>query len=309
VPRRFIEALAGTAPLGGSGGSGRLQLAEQIVAPENPLTSRVIVNRVWHHLFGRGIVPTVDNMGVLGQAPSHQELLDSLAVRFATEQRWSLKTLIREIVLSSAYAMSSAPADRRAEEADPENTLLHRMHLKRLEGEAIRDSMLTISGRLDQTPGGPSVPVFITNFMDGRGKPASGPLDGNGRRTVYVATKRNFLSPMMLAFDTPIPFSTMGRRNVSNVPAQSLVLMNDPFVVQQAALWAKSLPPAAAPQDRLRLMYAAAFARQPSPEETEDALAFLKEQATALNCPPEDARPWADLAHVLFNAKEFIHIN
>jgi hypothetical protein len=309
VPRRFIEALAGTAPLVGSGGSGRLQLAEQIVAPENPLTSRVIVNRVWHHLFGRGIVPTVDNMGVLGQAPSHQELLDSLAVRFATEQRWSLKTLIREIVLSSAYAMSSAPADRRAEEADPENTLLHRMHLKRLEGEAIRDSMLTISGRLDQTPGGPSVPVFITHFMDGRGKPASGPLDGNGRRTVYVATKRNFLSPMMLAFDTPIPFSTMGRRNVSNVPAQSLVLMNDPFVVQQATLWAKSLPAAAAPQDRLRLMYAAAFARQPSPEETEDALAFLKEQATALNCPPEDARPWADLAHVLFNAKEFIHIN
>ena len=114
---------------------------------------------------------------------------------------------------------------------------------------------------------------------------------------------------MMLAFDTPIPFSTMGRRNISNVPAQSLVLMNDPFVVQQAALWAKNLPAAAAPQDRLRLMYAAAFARQPSPEETEDALAFLSEQAAALNCPPGDVRPWADLAHVLFNAKEFIHIN
>jgi hypothetical protein len=309
VPRRFIEALAGTAPLGGSGGSGRLQLAQQIAASENPLTSRVIVNRVWHHLFGRGIVPTVDNMGVLGQAPSHQELLDSLAVRFASEQRWSLKTLIREIVLSSAYAMSSAPNDRRAEEADPENTLLHRMNLKRLEGEAIRDAMLTISSRLDRTQGGPSVPVFVTHFMDGRGKPASGPLDGNGRRTLYVATKRNFLSPMLLAFDTPIPFSTMGRRNVSNVPAQSLVLMNDPFVVQQAALWAKNLPPADAPQARLRQMYAAAFARHPSAEETEDALAFLQEQATALNCPPGDAHPWADLAHVLFNAKEFIHIN
>jgi cytochrome c-type biogenesis protein CcmH/NrfG len=101
----------------------------------------------------------------------------------------------------------------------------------------------------------------------------------------------------------------MGRRNVSNVPAQSLVLMNDPFVVEQAALWAKNLPPTSAPQDRLRHMYAAAFARQPSPQETEDALAFLQEQATALNCPPGDARPWADLAHVLFNAKEFIHIN
>jgi hypothetical protein len=309
MPRRFLEALSGPAPLGGSRGSGRLQLAEQIVAPQNPLTARVIVNRVWHHLFGRGIVPSVDNLGVLGQAPSHPELLDALAVRFVREQRWSLKTLIRELVLSSAYAMSSAPADRLTEERDPENTLLHRMNLKRLEGEAIRDSMLAVSGRLDRTGGGPSVPVFMTPFMDGRGKTASGPLDGNGRRTLYVATKRNFLSPMMLAFDTPIPFNTMGRRNVSNVPAQSLVLMNDPFVIQQAGLWARSLPTQASAQERVGLMYTAAFARQPSPEEVADALAFLKEQAASLNCASEDARPWADLAHVLFNAKEFIHIN
>jgi hypothetical protein len=309
MPRRFLEALSGPAPLGGSRGSGRLQLAEQIVSPENPLTARVIVNRVWHHLFGRGIVPSVDNMGVLGQAPSHPELLDALAVRFVSEQRWSLKTLLRELVLSSAYAMNSAPADRHAEEQDPENSLLHRMNLKRLEGEAIRDAMLAVSGRLDRAAGGPSVPVFMTPFMDGRGKTATGPLDGNGRRTLYVATKRNFLSPMLLAFDTPIPFNTMGKRNISNVPAQSLVLMNDPFVIQQAGLWARSLPPHASAQERLRLMYAAAFARQPSKEEIGEALAFLKEQAAALNCPPEDARPWADLAHVLFNAKEFIHIN
>jgi hypothetical protein len=217
--------------------------------------------------------------------------------------------LIRELVLSSAYGMVSAPADRRAEERDPENTLLHRMNLRRLEGEAIRDAMLAVSGRLDRKEGGPSVPVFMTPFMDGRGKTGSGPLDGNGRRTLYVATKRNFLSPMLLAFDTPIPFNTMGRRNVSNVPAQSLVLMNDPFVIQQAGLWAKSLPPQAFAQERLRQMYAAAFARQPSTDEIEDALAFLREQAEALKCSPEDARPWADLAHVLFNAKEFIHIN
>jgi hypothetical protein len=309
MPRRFLEALAGEAPLGGSRGSGRLQLADQMVSPENPLTARVIVNRVWHHLFGRGIVPTVDNLGVLGQAPSHPELLDTLAVRFAGEQRWSLKTLIRELVLSSAYAMGSAPADRLTEEKDPENTLLHRMNLKRLEGEAIRDAMLAVSGRLERTMGGPSVPVFMTPFMDGRGKTASGPLDGNGRRTLYVATRRNFLSPMLLAFDTPIPFNTMGRRNVSNVPAQSLVLMNDPFVVQQAGFWARNLPAGASQEERLRVMYAAAFARPPLPEEAEEALAFLKEQATALNCPPEDVRPWADLAHVLFNAKEFIHLN
>jgi hypothetical protein len=114
---------------------------------------------------------------------------------------------------------------------------------------------------------------------------------------------------MLLAYDTPIPFNTMGRRNVSNVPAQSLVLMNDPFVLQQAGLWAKSLPAGATAKERLHVMYAAAFARAPLPEETEEALTFLREQAAALNCPPEDARPWTDLAHVLFNTKEFIHIN
>jgi hypothetical protein len=114
---------------------------------------------------------------------------------------------------------------------------------------------------------------------------------------------------MLLAYDTPIPFNTMGRRNVSNVPAQSLVLMNDPFVLQQAGLWAKSLPPGATAKERLRAMYIAAFSREPLPEETQEALVFLSEQAAALNCPQEDARLWTDLAHVFFNTKEFIHIN
>src|SRR5207247_1771989 len=135
-------------------------------------------NRVWHHLFGRGIVPTVDNFGVLGQAPSHRELLDFLATRFVNEQGWSLKKLIREIVLSRAYAMSSAPSDAAAEQADPENLLLHRANLRRLEGEAIRDAILTVSGRLDRKLEGPPVPVFLSEFMEGRGRPGgSGPLD------------------------------------------------------------------------------------------------------------------------------------
>ncbi|RFC42549.1 MAG: Protein of unknown function (DUF1553), partial [Verrucomicrobia bacterium] len=309
VPRRFVEAIAGSAPLVTQTGSGRRELAGVIASPSNPLTSRVIVNRVWHHLFGKGIVPTVDNFGVLGQSPSHQELLDTLAVRFVNDQHWSLKALIRELVLSSAYAMSSSPASKTAEEADPENTLLHRMNLKRLEGEAIRDSILAVSGRLDLKEGGPSVPIYLTPFMEGRGKPKSGPLDGEGRRTLYVAVKRNFLSPMMLAFDTPIPFNSMGRRNVSNVPAQSLVLMNDPFVVSQAALWVKNLPSALPPTERLRRMYLAAFSREPLAEESTDALLFLREQAQSLNLPEQDPKVWADLAHVLFNAKEFIHLN
>ena len=309
VPRRFVEAIAGPEPLATHGGSGRRELAELIASASNPLTSRVIVNRVWHHLFGKGIVPTVDNFGVLGQDPSHQELLDTLAVRFATDQKWSLKTLIRELVLSNAYAMSSSPNAPAAEEADPENTLLHRMNLKRLEGEAIRDSMLAVSGRLDLKAGGPSVPIYLSAFMEGRGRPKAGPLDGEGRRSVYIAIKRNFLSPMMLAFDTPIPFNAMGRRNVSNVPAQSLVLMNDPFVVEQASLWAKSLPPVMPAEERLRRMYLAAFSREPLAWESADALLFLKEQAEALKVPESDPKVWADLAHVLFNAKEFIHLN
>lgn len=309
VPRRFVEAIAGPEPLAPKSGSGRRELAELIASPGNPLTSRVIVNRVWHHLFGSGIVPTVDNFGVLGQAPSHQELLDTLAVRFATEQKWSLKTLIRELVLSNAYAMSSKPASPAAEEQDPQNTLLHRMNLKRLEGEAIRDSILTVSGRLNLKMGGPSVPVYLTSFMDGRGRPNSGPLDGDGRRSLYIAIKRNFLSPMMLAFDTPIPFNTMGRRNVSNVPAQSLVLMNDPFVVAQATVWAKALPSSVPAAERLRRMYLSAFSREPLPDETSEALLFLTEQANALSTSTDDPKVWADLAHVLFNAKEFIHLN
>jgi hypothetical protein len=308
VPRRFLEAIAGAEPLNVKGTSGRRELAEMIAAESNPLTSRVIVNRVWHHLFGRGLVPTVDNFGVLGQPPSHPELLDTLAVRFATTQNWSLKALIRELVLSSAYAMSSKP-DPAAEEADPQNVLLHRMNLKRLDGESIRDSLLAISGRLDPKLGGPSIPVHVTSFMDGRGRPKSGPLDGDGRRSLYVSIKRNFLSPMMLAFDTPIPFNTMGRRNVSNVPAQSLVMMNDPFVIEQAAHWAKSLPASATPDERIQLMYARALARHPLAEETADAKGFLAEQAQALGVKSDDPKVWADFAHVLLNTKEFIHLN
>jgi hypothetical protein len=183
------------------------------------------------------------------------------------------------------------------------------MNLKRLEGEAIRDAILTVSGRLDSKLGGPSVPVYVTPFMEGRGKPKSGPLDGEGRRSLYIAIKRNFLSPMMLAFDTPIPFNTMGRRNVSNVPAQSLVLMNDPFVVEQAAVWAGSAPANLSNAERLRGMYLSAFSREPLPEERADALAFIEEQASALKTSANDPKVWADLAHVLLNAKEFIHLN
>ncbi len=186
--------------------------------------------------MGRGLVASVDNFGLLGEKPSHPELLDYLAERFVKEG-WSTKRLIREIVLSSTYQMASK-GDAKTDEADPSNLLLHRANIKRLEAEAIRDSLLAVSGRLDLAAGGPSVPVYLTSFMEGRGRPGgSGPMDGAGRRSVYTELRRNFISPMLLAFDMPIPFSSMGRRSISNVPAQALILMNDPFVLAQAELW------------------------------------------------------------------------
>jgi len=311
APRRFLEAVAGTNQPPIRSGSGRLELAHQVTDPANPLTGRVMVNRVWYHLFGRGLVATVDNFGVLGDRPSHPELLDYLADRFVREQGWSLKQLIRELLLSRTYQMSSRPEDSRAEESDPQNLLLHRMNVRRLEGESIRDALLAVSGRLNLKAGGPSVPVYLTAFMDGRGRPGqSGPLDGDGRRSVYQEVRRNFLNPMLLTFDAPIPFNSMGRRNLSNVPAQALILMNDPFVIEQAAAWARTTEGDGPVESRIRSMYRSAFGRNPSPAEVHSAEQFLREQVTNYaGADLHDVRIWADLGHVLFNVKEFIYLN
>jgi hypothetical protein len=299
VSPRFLEALAGPAPFKSSG-SGRLELAKQMTDPAvTPLVPRVMVNRVWHHLFGRGIVPSVDNFGVLGEPPTHPELLDFLADRFVKDG-WSVKKLIRTLVLSRAYAMSSAVED--GDKLDPKNDLFHRANLRRLEAEVIRDSMLAVSGRLDPKMFGPSVPVHLTPFMDGRGKPdKSGPLDGAGRRSIYLEVRRNFLNPFLLAFDFPIPFSTVGRRQVSNVPAQALILMNDPFVYDVAKAWGKKLAAGdGSIEDRVKGVYLSAFGRQSIDDEVKVCLEFLGEK-------PDEKR-WADLAHAVFNTKEFIFL-
>lgn len=301
VPRRFLSAINQNQTINQLGGSGRLELAEELNAPENPLTSRVIVNRIWHHLMGRGIVPTTDDFGVLGQRPTHPQLLDHLAIQFR-EQGQSLKQIIRYIVLSQTYQMS-CEVDPEAAQKDPKNLKYHHHPLKRLEGEAIRDALLTLSGKLDRTQFGPSVPVHLTSFMEGRGRPGkSGPLDGNGRRSIYLEIRRNFLSPFMLTFDTPVPFSSMGRRNSSNVPAQALILMNDPFVIEQAHLWAQRII-AENSEDisRLHALYQTAFARNPTDKEQQTALAFLKQNASSQSA-------WNDLAHALINTKEFIFL-
>ena len=206
-------------------------------------------------------------------------------------------------------SMSSLAEDSRAEEIDPQNKLWHRMALRRLDGETIRDAILAVSGRLDRKMFGSGVPPYLTAFMVGRGRPAaSGPLDGDGRRTVYLNVRRNFLTPMLLAFDYPIPFSTIGRRSVSNVPAQALSLMNNPFVLEQAAVWARRVVAENAdPKDRIRAMYISAFGRPPTEAELRNADLFLDDQGKQYGAG-EPLGPWPDLAHVLFNVKEFIFV-
>ena len=313
APRRLLEVLSGKEQAAPKQGSGRLELAQRLTDPSNPLLARVMVNRLWHHHFGTGIVRSVDDLGHQGQPPTHPELLDWLASEFmgepgasATGARWSLKAMHRLLLTSAAYRMASR-GDARAEELDPENKLWHRYPVRRLEAEAIRDSILAVSGRLDRGMGGQGVMPYLTPHMQGRGRPgASGPLDGNGRRSLYINIRRNFLTPLFLAFDYPIPFTTIGRRSVSNVPAQALAMMNNPFVRQQAELWARRVlaKPGPSPQERVIALYEMGFGRLPAEDETAAALEFLKDQG-----PMDDVRSWAELCHVLLNVKEFIFVN
>lgn len=256
VPRRFLEAI-NPAPYQ-TAQSGRLQLAEDLLRDNNPFTRRVIVNRLWHHLLGRGIVPTPDNLGRLGQVPTHPELLDYLAARFV-EQGWSIKETIRFIVLSKTWRLSSTPS-KEAQTRDPENQFYSHAPLQRLEAEAIRDAVLAVSGSLQDTRYG-------------------SPVEGKApRRSLYVRVQRTALDPFLRVFDFPEPFSATGRRDVTNVPAQSLALMNDPQMATLAANWVTGVlgdRRLAGDEARLQRMFLAAFSRQASEEEMKRCKDYL----------------------------------
>ncbi|MFT3882980.1 MAG: DUF1553 domain-containing protein [Gemmatales bacterium] len=242
VPRGFLEAM-NPKPYQ-SKQSGRLELADDLLKDTNPFTRRVIVNRLWHHLFGRGIVATTDNFGRLGQEPTHPELLDYLATQLQ-QQGWSLKKMIKMIVLSKTWQLSSQPTSA-AQKLDPDNRLLSHAFVRRLEAEAIRDAMLADSGKLDRKLYGP-------------------PVDGSTpRRSIYVRVQRNALNPFLRVFDFPEPFSCTGQRDVTNVPAQSLTLMNDALVTDWATAWATHVlgqPQLSDDEARLRYLIRTAFAR------------------------------------------------
>jgi len=314
APRGILTALRRTAGQENYSGSGRRELAEQLIADENPLLARVAVNRIWHHLFGVGIVASTDNFGVLGKEPTHPLLLDFLATQFRNNG-WSIKQMIRTLVLSRTYRISSqrsADGDR----LDPANHLLHKARIRRLQGEAVRDAILTVSGRLDRTLFGSPVPVHLTAFMQGRGRPkVDGPLDGHGRRSIYIAVNRNFLSPFMLAFDVPAPVTTTGKRVTSNVPAQALIMLNNEFVNQQARLWAERLIAAqsSSPNEVLAAAWHQLFGRPATADELTPLLEFTN--ASEANAKPSDGnRPLSlktltEVCHVLLNSKEFVFLH
>jgi uncharacterized protein DUF1549/uncharacterized protein DUF1553/cytochrome c len=278
APRRFLRVIASEeqTPIE-PGKSGRLALAEWMASERNPLAARVMVNRIWEHHFGKGIVATPDNFGLTGDRPSNPEMLDWLAARFV-ESGWSVKAIQREIVLSKAYRSVHVP-------------------VQRLEAEAIRDALLSVSGSLDRTMYGRSIGPHISAYQDGRGKPKSGPLDGNNRRSIYIEVRRNFITPMFLAFDYPLPVSTTGARGASTVPSQALMMLNNEFVQLCAERWAKRLE--SEEQDeaaRVRRMFEEAFARPAEDWEVREVAAFARQ------------RGWKESAHTLFNSAEFLYV-
>ncbi|HAO94931.1 MAG TPA: hypothetical protein DCQ96_02650, partial [Verrucomicrobiales bacterium] len=291
--------------------SGRLELARQVTNPSNPLTARVMVNRIWHQLFGLGLVRTVDNFGWLGERPSHPELLDYLATEFMETHEWSIKSFVARLLLTKTYGQSSTSADPAFDQKDPTNILLYRMPVRRLEAEAIRDSVLAVSGRLERKIGGKPIPTYLDEFVVGRGRPGGGPLDGAGRRSLYTSVRRNFLPTLMLAFDFPAPFSTKGKRDITNVPAQSLALMNDKLIYEQARIWAQKVlkeMPSATPEERLNRMFENAFTRRAGRHE----IAILMESLPGLmelhGGNPNSEGLWQDLCHSLFSMNDFIYL-
>ncbi|MEX2577956.1 MAG: PSD1 and planctomycete cytochrome C domain-containing protein [Verrucomicrobiales bacterium] len=306
VPRG-VPALFGLdpAPPGSDDASGRLALAEWITRSDHPLTARVMANRIWSHLFGAGLVPTVDNFGHGGEAPTHPELLDYLAVRFR-EGGWSVKSLVRETVLSRAYRQSS---DYREDyfQADPDNRLLWRANKRRLDAEVLRDSILAVSGRLDPSPRPGSLAADLKSHsvsLVGFDKDVPSDLDGSDRRSVYLPVLRENLPDVLDLFDFAEPSMVMGEREETNVPLQALYLMNSPFVQEQSAAFAARLiREEDSRADRIERAFRLCFNRAPDEEEVRMALEYFSDPDAAAEVGEEEMT--ARFCQVLFSGAEF----
>ena len=306
APRGFLQVLPGNDASFDEQSSGRRQLADWLVAADNPLPARVYVNRVWQHVFGQGLVRTVDNFGALGESPSHPELLDYLAARFRApveRQGWggSTKMLIRELVLSHAYRISAAHSEL-AWNADPENRLLARAHRRRLSAESIRDSMLSLAGDLELAAGGTPVPGLGTLVTNNNADAKQYEGKSTSLRSMYLPIIRNELPKLLTIFDFADPDLVVGRRPVTNVPAQALMLLNSPFVMDCAAKTAARIPSSDSDVPTwIDETYSLVLCREPTEKERQRAVEFV------LSAESEDARPkqLERYIHVLFASTEF----
>ena len=311
VARRYLAAL-GSLPYPDPERV-RLGLARDLASADNPLTSRVMVNRIWRYLFGYGLVRTTDNFGKLGEPPTHPDLLDHLAQRFMQEG-YSIKSMVRRLVTSRTYRMSSQGSEK-ALRMDPANRLHQHANLRRLEAEEIRDAMLRISGSLDPALYGPSIPIPRRTEKDkNTGLGPSGSPDGSERRSIYQEIRRNTYNSFLETFGQPKPASTRGQRDQTNEPAQSLTLLNSPFVWHQAESWGKHLAAGESitVPSRVRHMFFKALGRKPTLQEASRAEAYLDavihQRKTREHLVLTDRGVWADLAHIVFNLKSFIYV-
>ena len=281
APRAFLSILSPESPAPFTKGSGRLELAEAIASPKNPLTARVMVNRIWAQHFGSGIVRTPSNFGQLGDRPSNPELLDYLAARFV-ESGWSVKAIHREIVLSSAYALSALPVEANLK-VDAENRLVWRANVRRLDVEALRDSVLAVAGTLDPAVGGPPTPINDEN---------------NRRRTIYSFVSRRKLDATLATFDFPNANDSSEQRILTNTPLQRLYLLNSKFVMNQSRAFADRVKELAGsgPAAGVKQAYRLALNRQPSTEELRWGQEYLA-----------SGEPLSSLAQAIFSSNEFLY--
>jgi hypothetical protein len=305
VPRQFLEVLAGTERVPFKDGSGRLELAHAIADPSNPLTARVFVNRVWLHLFGAGLVATPSDFGLRSDPPSHPELLDYLAARFV-EEGWSVKKLIRHMVLSNTYQQDSRSrlgetvatsdagrlsggAKPQAADVDPDNRLYGRFNRRRLDFEAMRDALLAVAGNLDRTIGGPAVDLSKTPFT--------------GRRTMYGFVDRQNLPGMFRTFDFASPDATSPQRYQTTVPQQALFLLNSPFVQEQARAIVRRLD---GPDTRTRIdrLHREIYGRSADDDELRLGEDYLRSAS-----PGDGMLPWERYAQVLLLSNEFMFVD
>jgi hypothetical protein len=321
------DAKVGSVPVPGKTGR-RSALARWLTDPANPLTARVIVNRIWHHHFGRGIVGTPSDFGLMGERPTNRELLDDLAVRFV-EQGWSMKKLHREILLSAAWRQSSAWRAEAAA-ADPDDKLLWRFPRRRLEGETIRDTMLQVSGVLNYKEGGPGVfPPMPPGVVTRGGWNDTEDAREAARRSVYIFVRRNTRYPMLETFDMPDTHESCSRRNSTITPAQALELMNDDLVFNWARAFAGRVlnDPGLSREAQIERAWRLAYNRPPTRTELDLASAFFDRQVPVLQeriarddkptvpeglpagADPVQAAVLVDLCHMLFASNEFVTLN